>query len=726
MGYLELSIFYESFSNQKQCLPDNVLEMYSFPTVFSKISIKEEECFFYQDLKKIINGILKKASKIFREVNIKVEICSNLKQSTDIVYLKEKYFASDNHKPRNDEDNTDAEELNSFDRILSEVTSWRNLAIRPPVISVFRADDDPRHPSHLGSIPWAWLNEEKWRLHTFCKYPQNAAKSAILLAADGFAYNGSGQGLDDSVICFFCRSVKNKWQPIDDISEVHRLLMPSCSMVTKINCSNIPLTTNLDNRIFENLLKSPISQKSHSRRGHNNVIEEDGIPVNNFDDQARELSYDAAPFVTSSEDHPIPSSSKVKQSSHQNQNNALSRSDSYSSPVSSSTTLSNSTEQNSFTQISASSVTPVVTTTPTSTTVSHSVPLTLTTSVTTTSTSARNSTTTASSTTPRSVASSSDSSVIAAPPPSAPAAEPSGAAGQSSAAVLTTTVTQTAAGNTVKGSASGPTYSELGIVTERPKRFEYALLPKRVETFGSWPRDHHLRPKELAEAGFYYAGYGDCARCFYCGGGLRNWEDEDDVWVEHARWFPKCAYIRQLMGQVFVDVVQDLNKTNDQISFKMVTDKIGTAASAFQLDSKDNPLKRDPAVKTVVDMGFPIKEVIAVAENIKEDGNILSADKIYEKLMDGDIKRSQTGAKRSGMDTDGANVTRDLEKLRNLKEQNNQLRQQTVCKICMDKEVAVVFLPCGHFVSCTDCAAAMKDCPVCRNHVKGIVRAFMG
>ncbi|KAI8742857.1 baculoviral IAP repeat-containing protein 7, partial [Biomphalaria glabrata] len=59
-----------------------------------------------------------------------------------------------------------------------------------------------------------------------------------------------------------------------------------------------------------------------------------------------------------------------------------------------------------------------------------------------------------------------------------------------------------------------------------------------------------------------------------------------------------------------------------------------------------------------------------------------------------------------------------------LKEKNNQLRQQTVCKICLDQEVAVVFLPCGHLVSCTDCASAMKACPVCRTDVKGIVRAF--
>lgn len=66
-----------------------------------------------------------------------------------------------------------------------------------------------------------------------------------------------------------------------------------------------------------------------------------------------------------------------------------------------------------------------------------------------------------------------------------------------------------------------------------------------------------------------------------------------------------------------------------------------------------------------------------------------------------------------------------LETLRQLKEDNNQMRQQIVCKICMDKEVAVTFLPCGHLVSCADCALAMKDCPVCRKNVRGVVRAFL-
>lgn len=60
-----------------------------------------------------------------------------------------------------------------------------------------------------------------------------------------------------------------------------------------------------------------------------------------------------------------------------------------------------------------------------------------------------------------------------------------------------------------------------------------------------------------------------------------------------------------------------------------------------------------------------------------------------------------------------------------LRGENNQLRQQSQCKICMDKEVSVVFLPCGHFVSCNDCSFALKICPVCRDMIKGVVRAFL-
>lgn len=47
------------------------------------------------------------------------------------------------------------------------------------------------------------------------------------------------------------------------------------------------------------------------------------------------------------------------------------------------------------------------------------------------------------------------------------------------------------------------------------------------------------------------------------------------------------------------------------------------------------------------------------------------------------------------------------------------------CKICMAEEVGVVFLPCGHLLSCVMCAPAMSSCPLCRQLIRGRVRTFL-
>lgn len=47
------------------------------------------------------------------------------------------------------------------------------------------------------------------------------------------------------------------------------------------------------------------------------------------------------------------------------------------------------------------------------------------------------------------------------------------------------------------------------------------------------------------------------------------------------------------------------------------------------------------------------------------------------------------------------------------------------CKICMAEEVGVVFLPCGHLMSCVMCAPAMDTCPLCRQQIRGRVRTFL-
>lgn len=57
---------------------------------------------------------------------------------------------------------------------------------------------------------------------------------------------------------------------------------------------------------------------------------------------------------------------------------------------------------------------------------------------------------------------------------------------------------------------------------------------------------------------------------------------------------------------------------------------------------------------------------------------------------------------------------------------NDERRLKNVeCKICMAEEVGVVFLPCGHLLSCVMCAPAMVTCPLCRQQIRGRVRTFL-
>uniref|UniRef100_A0A0B7AYB5 RING-type domain-containing protein n=1 Tax=Arion vulgaris TaxID=1028688 RepID=A0A0B7AYB5_9EUPU len=266
------------------------------------------------------------------------------------------------------------------------------------------------------------------------------------------------------------------------------------------------------------------------------------------------------------------------------------------------------------------------------------------------------------------------------------------------------------------------TYQLLGIFHERPKYTDYAVVSRRFQSFESWPADHPIKKDDLIKSGLFFAGYGDCCRCFFCGGGLRNWEVEDDPFVEHARWFDKCSYIRQFMGHEFVLAVQSLKSRGGTITLRDVTEHMQAMGQTIQNLFADRTLTDDAAVRSLIDSGYDSESVVQAAQSLRDSGELLSADVILRQ-----IREKLTGS--------GANATSGTEsipddegipdqgRLQALKEENYALRSNLICKICMDKEVRIVFLPCGHLVSCQECAVALQDCPVCRSHIRATARA---
>jgi hypothetical protein len=89
------------------------------------------------------------------------------------------------------------------------------------------------------------------------------------------------------------------------------------------------------------------------------------------------------------------------------------------------------------------------------------------------------------------------------------------------------------------------------------------LACHRYESFQTWPKNEEntLPSIELfVDAGFFYTGEKNIVRCFYCNGALRNWQATDDPKIEHARWYPMCAYIRQYIGEDLYQAIQRKNR----------------------------------------------------------------------------------------------------------------------------------------------------------------------
>lgn len=194
----------------------------------------------------------------------------------------------------------------------------------------------------------------------------------------------------------------------------------------------------------------------------------------------------------------------------------------------------------------------------------------------------------------------------------------------------------------------------------RPEYPEYAVEAARLRSFGEWPRNMKQRPKELADAGFFYTGTGDRVKCFSCGCGLKDWDDDDEPWEQHALWFPKCRYLNLLKGQSYIDSVATKYKTNNS-----------KCADAVSAESDQYPTSDNIVVQSVV-----ATATLSTTSNTKEAT---------------------------------AEAT---------------IAEEKLCKICYADEYNTAFLPCGHVVACAKCASSVSKCPVCRKPFTNVMRVF--
>ncbi|XP_075691891.1 E3 ubiquitin-protein ligase XIAP isoform X2 [Rhinoderma darwinii] len=232
-----------------------------------------------------------------------------------------------------------------------------------------------------------------------------------------------------------------------------------------------------------------------------------------------------------------------------------------------------------------------------------------------------------------------------------------------------------------------------------PENPAMSQVTARHESFANWP--YASNKEMLARAGFYSTGERDSTRCFYCGGGLRDWKVKDDPWELHARWYPGCKFLVDEKGQHYIN--------NVQLTRPLASKPESDTPPALPEDSE---LVKNPLVIHTQQMGFHLEEIKKLMlKRIKNTGqNYTSVEVLISDLLN-----SQT-AKGNFKPTENEN---------SIEEKLRKLEEERICKVCMDKAVCIVFIPCGHLVVCVDCAEVLDKCPICCTIIERRQKIFM-
>ncbi|NWZ82699.1 BIR7B protein, partial [Poecile atricapillus] len=272
-------------------------------------------------------------------------------------------------------------------------------------------------------------------------------------------------------------------------------------------------------------------------------------------------------------------------------------------------------------------------------------------------------------------------------------------------------------------------------------------VARRLRTFQHWPHTAPVSARDLVEAGFFYVGPRDEVQCFCCGGVLKDWRPGDCPMTEHLNFFPSCEY---LCGE---DV-----GNQERLSLQEIFDTVdGQFLSVLQgIVSEQTALPNEPEYPEMVTEEMRLSTFDNWPQNSNVHPDQLAragffytgqGDVVRCFYCDGGVRSWSFGddpwrehAKwypecefllhskgREFVNSVQATFSTTLLAPSQLstEEQLRRLQEERMCKVCMDKDVSVVFVPCGHLVACGECALNLRLCPICRAVIQGSVRAFM-
>lgn len=320
-----------------------------------------------------------------------------------------------------------------------------------------------------------------------------------------------------------------------------------------------------------------------------------------------------------------------------------------------------------------------------------------------------------------------------------------------------------------------------------PLRPDLKYREQRVATFPAATTQFAVDVGKLATAGFFYVGDGDDKTCcFHCGLGVYRWNADDDPWTEHARWKPNCQFVLLRKGADFIEDCEDLQYRCYSAMARYLTDEPPNQEESAQLSElrkltvrsvvecdhgrsvgnvryqySDCVIHDDDAVvkwMRSIPRGVPRNTIDAVLLRYlrnRNEGNSETALAVFsdafiavERNVETEMEqRLRWKARRidrwlHSQEFHNRQASRQPVQLKSAEEKKLKMPEQEEkkdeenveaskreealdCKVCFERQLNIVFLPCGHLITCDQCAIKLTQCAMCRRRIDDTVRVFI-
>lgn len=234
----------------------------------------------------------------------------------------------------------------------------------------------------------------------------------------------------------------------------------------------------------------------------------------------------------------------------------------------------------------------------------------------------------------------------------------------------------------------------------------YIMFYDRMESFREWHTANNLSADRMASAGFFQIAPFDHVKCFSCGIRLNKWLPENDPWEEHKKYSPNCPFLLERYKYYLGN-----DTTSEIVSFENL--HIGNSENSKMVSQEETQFH------------FPQQETVPFQQDSPQPHNndyILHAFAMVghepEPLQSSATLQPKAEASKERLDN------LDMLGPEELKQIILEQEDERLCKICFERKLNIIFIPCNHMVCCTECGKQQQLCPICRRKIETVNQIY--